>query len=114
MNKIQQLRTKFQLSQKEFGYKIGVSQQAIHKYETGEAKPSISTLVKIAKTFGISLDSLIKTNQPENPSQSSLLYYLSNEEFEMIKYLRSIDPDYRQYIKQLLILTSAKNKEKVT
>lgn len=113
MNRILMLRTKLQLSQKEFGDKIGVSQQAIHKYETGEAKPSTSTLMKIAKAFGISIDSLIKADQTENIAQNCMLYYLTREEFEMIKYLRSIDQDNRQYIKQLLKVTCNKNKGKI-
>ena len=38
---------------------IGVSLQAMQRYENCKAEPSIETLIKLAKFFGISVDKLI-------------------------------------------------------
>ena len=44
------------LSQESLAEKLGVSRQAISKWETGDAAPETSKLLSIAKTFGVSTD----------------------------------------------------------
>jgi ribosome-binding protein aMBF1 (putative translation factor) len=51
------------LSQVELADMIKTKPSAIGRYQKNEAKPSIEMLLKFAKNFGISLDSLVdKTN----------------------------------------------------
>lgn len=40
------------LSQIELSLKVGISQQALSKYESGERNPSVETAKKIAKALG--------------------------------------------------------------
>ena len=47
------------LSQEALAEKIGVSRQAISKWETGEAAPEISKLPLLARTFGVTVDWLL-------------------------------------------------------
>ena len=59
------------LSQEALAEKIGVSRQAISKWETGEASPEISKLPLLARTFNVTADWLLddeagfETDEPE-------------------------------------------------
>lgn len=59
---LKQLREKNNLTQKEFGEKVGVSAPTVVAYEQGKKKPSYETLILIANTFNVSLDWLCETN----------------------------------------------------
>ena len=58
-DKIYHCRKKAGLSQEALAEKIGVSRQAISKWETGEAAPEISKLPLLARTFGVTADWLL-------------------------------------------------------
>lgn len=64
--KIAQCRRRAGLSQEALAEKIGVSRQAISKWETGEASPEIGKLPLLAKTFGVTADWLL--NEEEEAS----------------------------------------------
>ncbi|WP_203227766.1 helix-turn-helix domain-containing protein [Calorimonas adulescens] len=57
------IRKNNNLSQDEFAEKIGVSRQAVSRWEMGISAPSIDTLVKISERFGVSIDSMLKSNE---------------------------------------------------
>jgi len=57
--KIKELRKKHKLTQTEFGEKIGVTKSTIATYENDTRLPSYNVLVKIANTYGVSIDSLL-------------------------------------------------------
>ncbi len=62
--KILYCRKRCGLSQEALAEKIGVSRQAISKWETGEAAPELSKLALLAKTFGVTADWLISEDDP--------------------------------------------------
>ena len=73
--KIQYCRKKAGMSQDVLAEKIGVSRQAISKWELGEALPEISNLAALAKEFGVSVDWLISeegelNNTPEKEGEN--------------------------------------------
>lgn len=53
-------RKKYNYSQEELAEKIGVSRQAVSKWERGEASPDTDNLIALAEIYQISLDELIK------------------------------------------------------
>ncbi len=59
---INKLRTDARLSQEQFAALFGVSQQAVQKWENGDAVPELVKIIKISKHFGVSLDALIMGN----------------------------------------------------
>ena len=63
--KIQYCRKKAGMSQDVLAEKIGVSRQAISKWELGEAMPEIANLATLAKEFGVSVDWLISEDEEE-------------------------------------------------
>ena len=49
-------RKKSGLSQEMLAKKVGVSRQAVSKWETGESEPEISKLKVLAEIFGVTVD----------------------------------------------------------
>lgn len=62
------LRTKHRLSQKEIGDIVGVTSQAISKWENGIAEPDNDSLLKLSNYFNVSTDYLLGKNDVENQS----------------------------------------------
>ena len=66
--KIYACRKRAGLSQEALAERIGVSRQAISKWETGEASPEISKLPPLADAFGVTVDWLLSEDGlPELP-----------------------------------------------
>ncbi|MBR6777623.1 MAG: helix-turn-helix transcriptional regulator, partial [Clostridia bacterium] len=58
-SKLYELRKKSGLSQEAFAEKLGVSRQAVSKWECGASLPDTDNLITISKLYGVSLDELI-------------------------------------------------------
>ncbi len=56
---LEYLRKQKKLSQEELAYKLGVSRQAVSKWESGAAFPETEKMMSICKIFDCSLDDLI-------------------------------------------------------
>ena len=61
-NNIKRLRQQKNLTQDQVAEKLGVSYQAISKWETNANTPDISMLPEIANLFGVSIDMLFSDN----------------------------------------------------
>ncbi|SFG87781.1 helix-turn-helix transcriptional regulator [Enterocloster clostridioformis] len=53
-------RTRCQMTQEFVAETIGVSRQAVSKWENGTSDPSTSNLFALAKLFGVSVEELLK------------------------------------------------------
>ena len=60
-NRLVQLRKSHHLSQEELAAKLGISRQAVSKWERAEASPDIDNLILLAQLYHISLDDLLQT-----------------------------------------------------
>ena len=58
--RIYKFRRKSGLSQEQLAEKIGVSRQAISKWESGTSTPELETLLALSDCFSITLDELVK------------------------------------------------------
>ncbi len=58
-NRLYELRKQHGLSQEELAEKLGVSRQAVSKWERSEASPDTDNLIALAKLYDLSLDELI-------------------------------------------------------
>ena len=59
------------ISQEELAEKIGVSRQAVSKWERAEASPDTDNLILLAKLYSISLDELLSTEEPVESGESA-------------------------------------------
>ena len=60
-NRLVELRKKNNLSQEALAAKLGISRQAVSKWERAEASPDTDNLILLARLYGVSLDDLLKT-----------------------------------------------------
>ena len=58
-------RTRCSMTQEFVAESLGVSRQAVSKWENGTAAPSTSNLLKLAKLYGVTAEELIRAVQPE-------------------------------------------------
>lgn len=57
--KLQKIRRREGLTQEQFAEKIGVSRQALSKWESGDALPDAVNLMSISRIFNVSIDRLL-------------------------------------------------------
>ncbi len=86
--KISLYRKKSGLSQEALAEKIGVSRQAVSKWETGDALPEVTKLKAIAELFGVTVDFLLDENEDEYKIQPAEPQY---KESLLDRYLDSVD-----------------------
>lgn len=60
-NRLVEFRKKNGLSQEQLAEKIGVSRQAVSKWERSEASPDTDNLILLARLYNVSLDDLLRT-----------------------------------------------------
>lgn len=62
--RIQELRKNLGLSQEELGEKMGVSRQAISKWEGDQTIPELDKLIALSKLFGLTVGQLLGVERP--------------------------------------------------
>lgn len=77
-NRLYELRTEKNLTQKELGKLLGVSNKAVSKWETGEAKPRVNTLNKLSEILGVSLSELMGSEPVAEDEQTDRIKGYSN------------------------------------
>jgi transcriptional regulator with XRE-family HTH domain len=91
-NKLVELRKKSGLSQDALADKLGVSRQAVSKWERAESSPDTDNLICLAKIYGVSLDELLKTDDTIEEIAEDVK--LRNEEDEENKNLSKKDKKF--------------------
>ena len=97
--KLKDLRAVKSISQSTLADVLGVTQQAVAKWETEKAEPDSKTLKKIANYFGVSIDYLLDNEPQTTPT-------LSADEFELLAEFKKLPIecqrdlfDYIDYLK---------------
>jgi transcriptional regulator with XRE-family HTH domain len=62
-NRLMELRKKNGYSQEQLADKLGISRQSVSKWERAESSPDTDNLICLAGLYGVSLDSLLKTDE---------------------------------------------------
>ncbi len=74
-NRLVNLRKSSNLSQEALAEKLGISRQAVSKWERAEASPDTDNLILLARLYGVSLDELLQTEdeipRPEPETQEN-------------------------------------------
>lgn len=69
-NRLVQLRKANHLSQEELASRLGISRQAVSKWERAEASPDTDNLIMLARLYGVSLDEMLCTEEIPVPQES--------------------------------------------
>lgn len=83
--KIISLRKKNGWSQEELAQKVGVSRQSVSKWESDQSMPDLDKAMLLARTFEVSCDYLLGTNEVPSKTELNQEVYLS--EADANKYL---------------------------
>lgn len=99
---IQQLRHQRRVRQGELAATLGVSVQAVSKWETGKANPDLYLLPKLAEYFAVSIDSLFAGVQDAQELSKEVSEQLKTNNFGWTELARSnwqgtLLPDYGPY-----------------
>ena len=94
-NRIQRLRKMQGISQDELADMIGVSRQAVSKWENQQSIPDLDKVIMLSDYFGVTTDYILKgeeTTQQENRSfNTSQLLYIASTAFLVIGLLSAFD-----------------------
>lgn len=82
--RVKSFRLKNQYSQKEVAFKIGVSEQAVSKWENGDCLPDVYNLKLLAQIFHISVDSLLDTEM-QNAEKIVETITINGARFEVVE-----------------------------
>lgn len=97
---IRHYRTKSGLRQLDLGQKLGVSAQAVSKWELGKAEPDSETIQKLCQLFGINSDMLLGIDAKISLKEmTESLYQPDPEEERIITVYRSLNEDGRVFIR---------------
>ena len=72
-NRLVELRKKAGLSQEAVADKLGISRQAVSRWETGEASPDTDNLVALADLYGCSLDELVRQSKTDEVTPAEVV-----------------------------------------
>ena len=79
--KIYYYRKKNRMSQEELAERVGVSRQAVSKWELGDATPEVEKLLSLARAFSVTTDQLLSPEPPEEEqAEDPLRYHIPREE----------------------------------
>ena len=83
-----ELRRQTGLSQEELASLLGVTRQAVQKWEAGTSRPDMDNLVSLAEYFKVSLDYLVKGTEPTPPPAPTIVnnYYDGHPEHFHYEY----------------------------
>lgn len=73
-NRLAELRKQHLLSQEELAEKLGVSRQAVSKWERGESSPDTDNLIVLAEIYGMTIDEIIYGIKSENEQNADRNY----------------------------------------
>lgn len=85
------LREYNEMKQQDLAEKLNISQATLARYENGEIRPPIETLVRIADYFGVSVDSLLgRGNKNKDPLKILMELQKQREENELADEISEI------------------------
>lgn len=74
-NNLKRLRIINNLTQEDIAEKLGVTRQAVAKWERGETKPDIESCIKLADLYQMTVDRLLRQyDQSENDGDGKYLF----------------------------------------
>ena len=112
MENLKALRNARNINQKALGETLGVSQQAIYKYEHSLAEPDIYTLIQLASFFNTSVDYLIgNTDNPERYEKFDLSR-ISQEEATHLRHYRRLTSCQRRLVDEITVEFTGRRKDR--
>lgn len=113
-DKLKKIRKEGSISQEMLAEALGVSRQAVGKWENGQGYPEIEKLIIISEMFDVSIDYLLKDNAgqyDETKEQENKKKYTSDQTDEDIDYVNEYATSVEHMAENTNSKTSHKDKE---
>ena len=98
INRLKECREKLGISKQEAARRIGISQPAYLRYESGDRKPSLQTTKEIAKVLNTSVDYLIGESDDSNPILLEINKNDNSELFRIVELCSQMDEKQQKWI----------------
>ena len=85
-NRLVTLRKENGLSQEELAARIGISRQAVSKWERAESSPDTDNLIALAKLYNVSLDALLESSPESIENENYAKQSQQNQEQQAPSY----------------------------
>lgn len=95
---LRKLRMNKGVSQQTLGDFLGLSQQAINRYERHKVEPDIGTLILLADYFDTTVDYLIGHTPADNPDEPEL----TEEDWEFLRYFQQLSKSEKDSIRLVI------------
>lgn len=102
--KIKKLREKLGLTQKQLADYLNVDRSTYAYYESGKNLPSIQSLIKLYKVFGVSCDYILtgKTNSANPQYIDDIINESTKKERKILCYFRMLPTDMQDKVLDIL------------
>ena len=95
-NIISELRNRKNLTQKELADKLGISDKAVSRWETGKSFPDLDMLFRISKFFKVSFNDLLTARMEDDGTDDELMQ-------DIIKEFNDMNTKHSKRIKIIII-----------
>lgn len=110
MENLKKIREKRNINQLKIAMDIGITQESISKYETGNAFPSKEILIKLADYLNCSIDYLL--NRTDNPNINKDKISKEDEKIEnLIFRYKSLSDENKNKLEGCLLALEQEEKE---
>lgn len=110
MENLRKIREKRNINQLKIAMDIGITQESISKYETGNAFPSKEILIKLADYLNCSIDYLL--NRTDNPNINKDKISKEDEKIEnLIFRYKSLSDENKNKLEGCLLALEQEEKE---
>lgn len=99
---LKKLRNEKGISQKSLAEILGVTQQTVSNYETGEIEPDITLLSRMADYFETSIDDLVGRAKIRGIDEKGKTIQMTDAEMEMILKYRSLNDRKKKCVDVLM------------
>lgn len=102
MNNLKFLREEYGITQKHLATIFNISQQSVHKYETGVAIPNAALLRELSVYFDTSIDYLLGWSPIPHPQTMTQPQLLTEEEWIILEKYRQLHPSTRNLLHSII------------
>jgi transcriptional regulator with XRE-family HTH domain len=100
-DRIQSLRKNKAISQEELANKVGVSRQAVSKWESDQSAPDLDRVIIMSEYFGVTTDYILRGIEPQKQSENgniniSQMLYIASTAFLAIGLFAAFDSWYTE------------------
>jgi len=96
--RLKDLREKSELSQQKLADLLGITQQAVAKWEAGKAEPDTATLLKLSDIFKVTTDYLLGKTDIKTPIETIAAHRTDDPLRELPEEARRSLEEFQDYI----------------